>query len=130
MTENQRLPEGIPTTRLLARPVDTNAAGDIFGGWIMSQVDLAGSIEARRRARNRVVTVSVNSFHFKRPVYVGDVISCYTRVERVGRTSVTIFVEVYAERDDTESTIKVIKVTEALLTYVSVDDKGRPRPIE
>jgi len=129
MTDNYQLPARQPTLRLLARPIDTNAAGDIFGGWIMSQVDLAGSIEARRRAQNRVVTVSVNSFHFKKPVYVGDVISCYTQVEKIGHTSITIFVEVYAERDDTHSTIEVIKVTEATLTYVSVNAKGQPQHI-
>ena len=127
--ETDMLPNRQPTTRILSRPTDTNAAGDIFGGWIMSQVDIAGSIEARRRAQNRVVTVSVNSFHFKKPVYVGDVISCYTQIEKIGRTSITIFVEVFAEREDTQSEIKVIKVTEATLTYVSVDEKGTPKAI-
>lgn len=129
MPDSVQLPDAQPTMRLLARPTDTNAAGDIFGGWIMSQVDLAGSIEARRRAKNRVVTVAVNSFHFKKPVYVGDLISCYTRVEKIGRSSITICVEVFAERDDTDTSIEVIKVTEAMLTYVSVNDKGKPQPI-
>jgi len=129
MNQIQKLPDRQPTMRLLARPNDTNAAGDIFGGWIMSQVDIAGSIEARRRAKNRVVTVAVNSFHFKKPVYVGDVISYYTEVEKIGKTSITVFVEVFAERNDTESEINVIKVTEATLTYVSVNQVGKPQLI-
>jgi len=129
MSDKLQLPPRQPTLRLLARPIDTNAAGDIFGGWIMSQVDLAGSIEARRKAQNRVVTVAVNSFHFKKPVYVGDVISCYTQVQKIGHTSITVLVEVFAERDDTDSEINVIKVTEATLTYVSVSAKGEPLPI-
>lgn len=108
-------------------PADTNAAGDIFGGWIMSQVDIAGSIEAHRRARGRVVTVAVNSFHFHEPVFVGDLISCYTAVERVGNTSLTVHVEVYAERN--RQAEECIKVTEATLTYVAVDDNRRPRPV-
>jgi acyl-CoA thioesterase YciA len=88
-----------PTIRVLAMPTDTNAAGDIFGGWIMSQVDIAGSITAFRRARGRVVTVAVNSFEFHQPVFVGDLISCYAHVIRVGRTSLSVKVEVYAERN-------------------------------
>lgn len=116
-----------PTIRVAAMPADTNAAGDIFGGWIMSQVDIAGSIEAHRRAQGRVVTVAVNSFHFHQPVFVGDLISCYTEVERVGRTSLTIRVEVYAERN--RQAEECIKVTEATLTYVAVGEDRRPRPV-
>lgn len=124
-----QLPAGRqPTTRVLAMPTDTNAAGDIFGGWIMSQVDIAGSIAAYRRAGGRVVTVAVNSFQFHRPVFVGDLISCYAEVVRVGRTSLTVHVEVYAERS--RRIEECIRVTEATLTYVAVDAQRRPRPVD
>ena len=120
-----QLPDEQPTMRLLARPTDTNAAGDIFGGWIMSQVDLAGSIAAGRVSRGRTVTVAVNSFHFKKPVFIGDLVSLYAKVLKVGNTSITVHVEVFAERDP--SNIDTIKVTEANLTYVAVDKHGMPR---
>ena len=121
------LPDKEPTTRLVAMPRDTNAAGDIFGGWIMSQVDLAGSIVALRRAGKRVVTVAVNSFLFKKPVYVGDLISCYAEVQKTGKTSLTVFVEVYAERNREQH--DVVKVTEATLTFVALDEDGKPSPV-
>jgi len=114
-----------PTIRVLAMPTDTNAAGDIFGGWIMSQVDIAGSITAFRRARGRVVTVAVNSFEFHKPVFVGDLISCYAHVIRIGRTSLAVKVEVYAERNRQQE--ECIKVTEAVLTFVAVDEQRKPR---
>ncbi len=116
-----------PTTRMAARPADTNAAGDIFGGWIMSQVDIAGSIAAYRRARGRVVTVAVNEFQFHKPVFVGDLISCYADVIKVGRTSITVYVEVYAERHRPGGEDEVIKVTEATLTFVAVSEERQPR---
>jgi acyl-CoA thioesterase YciA len=116
-----------PTIRVLAMPTDTNAAGDIFGGWIMSQVDIAGSITAFRRARGRVVTVAVNSFEFHQPVFVGDLISCYAQVIRIGRTSLSVKVEVYAERNRQQE--ECIKVTEAVLTFVAVDDQRKPRVV-
>lgn len=126
---SDRIPEGRqPTVRVLAMPTDTNAAGDIFGGWIMSQVDIAGSIAAYRRAGGRVVTVAVNSFQFHKPVFVGDLISCYAEVARVGRTSLTVRVEVYAERG--RGIEEAIKVTEATLTYVAIDAERRPRPVD
>jgi len=126
MTETSaQLPDEQPTMRLLARPTDTNAAGDIFGGWIMSQVDLAGSIAACRISQGRTVTVAVNSFHFKKPVFVGDLVSLYAKVLKTGNTSITVRVEVFAERDP--SNIDTIKVTEANLTYVAVDKNGAPR---
>ena len=118
------LPASQPTTRVLAMPTDTNPSGDIFGGWIMSQVDIAASIAAHRRARTRTVTVAVNSFQFKKPVFVGDLVSIYAKVEKVGSTSLTIFVEVYAERGRQQT--EVVKVTEATLTFVAVDDDGKP----
>lgn len=116
-----------PATRVAAMPRDANAAGDIFGGWIMSQVDIAGSIAASRRARGRVVTVAVNEFQFHKPVFVGDLISCYADVVRVGNTSITVFVEVFVERGREQE--ECVKVTEATLTYVAVDDNRKPRPV-
>ena len=116
-----------PTIRVLAMPTNTNAAGDIFGGWIMSQVDIAGSITAFRRAKGRVVTVAVNSFEFHQPVFVGDLISCYAEVIRIGRTSLSVKVEVYAERNRQQE--ECIKVTEAVLTFVAVDEQRKPRVV-
>ena len=113
--------------RVMAMPADTNAAGDIFGGWLMSQVDIAGGIIARRRANGRIVTVAVNSFEFHQPVFVGDLISCYARITRVGRTSLTVNVKAYAERQGT--THEIIQVTAADLTYVAVDEQRRPRAL-
>jgi len=124
----QVLPSTMPTTRVLAMPTDTNTYGDIFGGWIMSQVDIAASIVAHRYAGTRVATVAVNAFQFKKPVYVGDLISCYATVKKVGNTSITLFVEVYAERDRQQ--IEVVKVTEATLTFVAVDENGKPQPVK
>ena len=113
--------------RILATPADTNPAGDIFGGWLMAQADIAGSIIARRRANGRIVTVAVNSFEIKQPVFVGDLISCYAAITRTGSTSLTINVKVFAERQ--KETHEVILVTEADLTYVAVDGNRRPRPL-
>jgi len=116
-----------PVLRLVPMPADANPTGDIFGGWIMSQVDIAGSIPALRVARGRIATVAVNSFIFKQPVLIGDLVSFYARVVRVGRTSITVDVEVYAQRGLPEEV--TVKVTEATLTYVAVDESRRPRPI-
>ena len=121
------LPDVQPALRLVPMPADLNQNGDVFGGWVMAQVDVAGAIPAMRRARGRVATVSVNSFLFKQPVSVGDLLSFYARVTRVGKTSVTVLVEVYAERDP--SNLHVVKVTEAKLTYVAIDANGHPRDI-
>ena len=121
------LPEGKePALRVVPMPSDANYSGDIFGGWIMSQVDVAGSIPAVRLAQGRIVTIAVNSFLFKQPVMIGDLVSFYAEVARVGRTSITVDVEVYAQRRSLHETVKV---TEATLTYVAVDDQRRPRPI-
>ncbi|MEW6688173.1 MAG: acyl-CoA thioesterase [Pseudomonadota bacterium] len=108
-------------------PADANHNGDIFGGWIMAQVDVAGGTVAGRVARGRVATVAVNSFTFKQPVQIGDILSLYADLVRVGNTSITINVEVFAERGREDT--KVVKVTEATLTYVAIDLKGRPRPV-
>lgn len=123
------LPQGQdPILRLVTMPSDTNHAGDVFGGWIMSQVDIAGSLPAIRRARGRVATVAVNSFVFKQPVFVGDVVSFYANIVKVGRTSITVDVAVYAQRGLRQGGDEIcIKVTEAVLTYVAVDENRRPR---
>ena len=113
--------------RTMPMPADANGNGDIFGGWIMAQVDLAGAVLPARIARGRIVTVAVNQFIFKQPVSIGDLLSFYAKVERIGKTSVTVNVEVYAERDP--SNLHVVKVTEANLTYVAIDREGRPRAI-
>jgi acyl-CoA thioesterase YciA len=125
--ETATLPPGRePTLRVVPMPSDANYTGDIFGGWIMSQVDIAGSIPAIELAKGRVATVAVNSFVFKQPVMIGDVVSFYARVVRVGRTSITVDVEVYARR---RALLEVVKVTEATLTYVAVDEERRPRAV-
>jgi acyl-CoA thioesterase YciA len=115
------------TLRVMPMPADANIHGDVFGGWIMSQVDIAGSITAARRANGRVATVAVNAFTFKQPVFVGDLLSFYTEITRTGRTSITIAVEVYAERQRLEA--EVVKVTEATLTYVATDEYRHSRPL-
>ena len=116
-----------PTLRVVPMPRDANQSGDIFGGWIMAQVDIAGGISAVRLAKGRVATVAVNSFLFKQPVFVGDLISLYAEVVRVGRTSITVNVEVYAQRNPERE--QVVKVTEATLTYVAVGENRMPRVV-
>ena len=121
------LPDQPPVLRVVPMPADVNQHGDIFGGWIMSQVDIAGGVLAARRARGRVATVAVNSFTFKQPVLVGDLVTFFAEVVRVGRTSVTVDVEVYAQRNPTD--LITVKVTEASLTYVAVGADRKPRPL-
>ncbi len=124
--ESTPLPEGrIPELRVVPMPADSNAHGDVFGGWIMAQVDIAGALPAMRRANGRVATIAVNSFLFKQPVFVGDVLSFYAEIVRVGRTSITVFVDVYAQRN--RMIDEVVKVTEATLTYVATDEQRNPR---
>ncbi len=124
------LPENQPVLRMVPMPSNTNYAGDIFGGWIMSQVDIAGSIPALRQARGRVATIAVNSFIFKQPVLVGDLVSFYAAIIKTGRTSITVEVSVYAQRGMREGDKETcIKVTEAVLTYVAIDANRRPRPV-
>ncbi|MCE2879462.1 MAG: acyl-CoA thioesterase [Comamonadaceae bacterium] len=113
--------------KVIPMPADVNANGDIFGGWVMAQVDLAGSVLPARHVKGRMATVAVNEFIFKHPVRVGDILSFYSNVQRIGRTSITIQVEVYAERYDAQG--NYMKVTQANLTYVAIDEQGRPRPI-
>jgi len=125
--DGQLLPPGAPAICVMAMPADANAAGDIFGGWLMSQVDIAGSIVASRRAGGRVVTVAVKSFEFRQPVFVGDIISCYAEITRTGHSSLTVNVRAYAER--MHETHEILLVTQADLTYVAVDDQRKPRPL-
>ena len=127
MDDNVSLPAKDPTLRVVPMPADANQHGDIFGGWVMSQVDIAGGVAAARRARGRVATVAVNSFVFKQPVLVGDVVSFYSEIIRVGRTSVTVDVQVYAQRNPGK--MICVKVTEACLTYVAVGADRRPREL-
>ncbi|QWT47388.1 acyl-CoA thioesterase [Azospira inquinata] len=128
MSDNPiQLPDREPTLRVMAMPSDVNQNGDIFGGWVMSHVDMAGGIVAMRRARGRAVTVAVNSFQFKQPVSIGDVVSLYAKIIKVGRTSITIDVEVFAERNYFRPV--TVKVTEATLTYVAIDVGGNKREL-
>ena len=128
MAENPvQLPKGQPALRVMPMPADVNQNGDVFGGWIMAQVDVAGAIPAMRRARGRVATVSVNSFLFKQPVSVGDVVSFYGEIVETGRTSIKVNVEVYAERNPSDPVI--VKVTEATLTYVAITQQGVKRTL-
>lgn len=113
--------------KVIPMPGDSNANGDIFGGWVMAQVDLAGSVIPARYADGRMATVAVNEFIFKQPVRVGDILSFYSKLTRLGRTSMTVKVEVYAERFRAQG--QFVKVTEASLTYVAIDDQGKPRPL-
>jgi acyl-CoA thioesterase YciA len=124
----QRLPDDKDLVlRVMPMPADANGNGDIFGGWIMAQVDLAGAVLPARIAKGRIATVAVNEFVFKQPVSVGDLLSFYASVVRIGNTSVTVHVEVYAERNPQD--LYVVKVTEANLTYVAIDGQGQPRKI-
>jgi acyl-CoA thioesterase YciA len=131
-TESSVEPVSLPqdrelVLRVMPMPADSNANGDIFGGWIMAQVDLAGAVLPARIAKGRIATVAVNQFVFKQPVSIGDLLSFYARIERVGSTSITVHVEVFAERNPAD--LHVVKVTEANLTYVAIDHEGQPRPI-
>ncbi len=113
--------------KVIPMPADCNANGDIFGGWVMAQVDLAGSVLPARVAQGRLATVAVNQFIFKQPVKVGDILSFYSSITRIGNTSITVQVEVFAERFRAQG--QFVKVTEASLTYVAIDDQGQPRPV-
>jgi acyl-CoA thioesterase YciA len=113
--------------RVMPMPADVNANGDVFGGWIMAQVDVAGAVLPARIAKGRIATVAVNQFVFKQPVSIGDVLSFYSHIERIGTTSVTVHVQVWAERNPADP--RLVKVTEANLTYVAIDALGQPRPV-
>jgi acyl-CoA thioesterase YciA len=133
MSDNSSAPNvQLPTDKelvlkVIPMPADCNANGDIFGGWVMAQVDLAGSVIPARYTLGRMATVAVNEFIFKQPVRIGDILSFFSSLTRIGRTSITVKVEVYAERYHAQG--KYIKVTEASLTYVAIDDNGKPREV-
>ena len=119
-------PRGELTVRLIAMPADTNANGDIFGGWVLSQMDQAGGIAAIERAQGRVVTIAVEAMTFIRPVKIGDVLCVYTEIDHVGRSSMKIHIEAWARRFGAHSREKV---TDATFTFVAIDENGRPRPV-
>jgi acyl-CoA thioesterase YciA len=131
MTTQLRLPtDREPVLRVIPMPADTNASGDIFGGWLMSQVDLSASVIATRRAHGRVATVAVNSFTFRKPVYVADLVSFYADLVSVGTTSITVEVKVYAERSWRSSQPgEIVLVTDATLVYVAIDANGNKRAV-
>ena len=126
MTENGKRPAGEPAIRTLAMPADTNPNGDIFGGWLMAQMDVAGGVAAVRQAKGRVATVAVAAMTFHKPVLVGDLVSCYAGIEKVGRTSMTVKVETWIDRNRSG---EAFKVTEGTFVYVALDDRGRPREV-
>ena len=126
MTESESPPVGEPALRTLAMPADANPNGDIFGGWVLAQMDLAGAVPAARRAQGRVATVAVDAMRFHRPVFIGDLVSCYADVVRVGTTSVSVKVETWARRHSDGSEVKV---TEGTFVYVAIDESRRPRPL-
>ena len=126
MSDPTPIVERQPAVRMLAMPADTNPSGDIFGGWLMSQMDIAGGIAAAARAKGRAVTVAVEGMEFHQPVYVGDLVSCYTDVVATGTTSITVKVETLARRRAGGETVKV---TEGTFVFVAIDADGRPRPV-
>lgn len=123
MDESDAMPAGDLTMRVPAMPADANANGDIFGGWVIAQMDLAAGIRGSERARGRVATVAVNALSFKKPVKIGDALSVYSAIDRVGRTSITLSIEAWAQR---HLTGERVKVTEASFVMVAIDDEGRP----
>jgi len=127
MTNVNPDPAREPALRTFAMPADANPNGDIFGGWLMAQMDLAGAVAAMRRAGGRVATVAVDAMTFHKPVFVGDLVSCYAELVKVGRTSLTVKIETWVER---RADARLEKVTEATFTYVAIDQNGRPRPVD
>ncbi len=126
VVDDPRPERGEPAVRTLAMPADTNPSGDIFGGWVLAQMDLAAGIVAVQRARGRVATAALDAMAFHKPVYVGDLVSCYAKVVRIGRSSMTVEVDTFVLRrhDGAE-----VKVTSGRFTLVAIDDQGRPRPV-
>lgn len=122
----EQFPQLEPALRAIAMPADSNPSGDIFGGWLLSQMDLAGSVVAIRRSQGRVATVAVTSMTFKKPVFIGDELSCFAAVEKIGKTSIAVRVESWVRRGISG---EAVKVTEGLFTYVAIDGERRPRPL-
>lgn len=126
MASTATIPHGELTIRTVAMPADTNPRGDIFGGWLMSQMDIAGGVAAGQRANGRIVTVAVEGMVFHQPVHVGNVLCCYTEIQKIGTTSITVGIEAWALNQNTGNRVKV---TEGIYTYVAVDDNGKKRPV-
>ena len=126
MTETERPPQDEPALRTLAMPADANPNGDIFGGWVLAQMDLAGGVVAARRAGGRMVTVAVEAMRFHAPIAIGDLVTCYARVTKTGRTSITVAIETWARR---RRGPKEVRVTEGTFIYVAIDEEGHPRPL-
>lgn len=122
----EKPPKGDPALRTLAMPADANVNGDIFGGWVLSQMDLAGSVPASVRADGRIATVAVDAMRFHRPIHVGDLVTCYAEIIKIGRTSLTVHIDTWAKRQRTDENVKV---TEGNFVYVAIDAAGTPRPI-
>ncbi len=127
MSDQSQTPLGDLVLRTLAMPADTNPAGDIFGGWLLAQMDIAGGIASKQRCKGRTATVAVDSMTFHQPVFVGDVLCCYGHIERIGSTSITIRVQAWVIREDDDK--DRVKVTEGLFTFVAIDNNRRPRQI-
>ena len=127
MAENPPKPEGTPTIQTVAMPADTNPSGDIFGGWVLSQMDFSGGVAAGRRAKGRTATIAIQEMVFHQPVQVGDLVSCYANVVKVGRTSLTVEIEAWATRHDMDGAM--VRVTEGVFTYVAIDKNRQPRPV-
>ena len=120
-------PAGVPALRAIAMPAYANPNGDIFGGWLLSQMDLAGGAEAYDRSRGRVATVAIEAMSFLAPVFIGDLVSCYAKIVRVGRSSIAVKVETYVRRRESH---QIVKVTEGVFTYVAIDEHRQPRPVQ
>jgi len=127
VSDESRRPAGEPALRTMAMPADTNPAGDIFGGWLLSQMDLAGGVVSRQRAQGRTATVALDAMVFHKPVLVGDLVSCYADVEKVGWSSITVHVQAWVDRDQTGESLKV---TEGNFTFVALGPDGKPRPVD
>ncbi len=127
MQDTDQQPRGELVLRTLAMPADTNPNGDIFGGWLLSQMDIAGGLAAKQRAHGRVVTIAVDAMTFHRPVFVGDVVCCHAHIDRTGRTSITVSIEAWVVRSASAS--ERVKVTQGVFTYVAIDEVGEPRVV-
>jgi len=126
MSDSEGPPAGQPALRTLAMPADANVNGDIFGGWVLAQMDLAGAVPAAARARGRIATVAIEAMRFHKPVFVGDLVSCYARILRCGNTSLTVAVETWAKR---HLSTEEVRVTEGTFVYVAIDEQRRPRTL-
>lgn len=126
MAQNPTPPAAAPALRTLAMPADANPNGDIFGGWVLAQMDLAGAVPAQARAGGRIATVAVDSLRFHKPIFIGDLVSCYAEVVKVGNTSLTVHIETWADRRGTR---EKVKVTEGHFVYVAIDEAGAPRQV-